>query len=178
MRTARHRIPLAIALLAGSAVAFGQTTAQEHAAHHPDQQTAAAGAATDAAKAPPGGTTQESIKEMHDRAAKMHKLMEQIQRTKDPTERARLLKEHRQVMLEQARSMQHMGCSMEMSESPQGETGPHRQMDKPGSTRTPEHAAAGGMMSEMMPCHQLTQARMDMVAEMLQEMLEHEKAER
>ena len=89
MRTARHRIPLAIALLAGSAVAFGQTTAQEHAAHHPDQQTAAAGAATDAAKAPPGGTTQESVKEMHDRAAKMHKLMEQIQRTKDPTERAR-----------------------------------------------------------------------------------------
>ena len=38
-----------------------------------------------------------------------------------------------------------------------------------------------GMMGsgpDMMQCHQIMEARMDMIATMLEEMLEHEKAER
>jgi len=176
MRTAIFRIPLAIALVAGSAMASGQTIPEEHAAHHPDQ-TAPAPATADVGKTP-SGTSQESLKKMHDRAAKMHGLMEQIKRTKDPAEREILLKQHREVMLEQAQAMQHRGCSMGMSDSPQGETGSHRQMDQRGATMTPERAQGGGMMSAMMQCHELTQARMDMTALMLQDMLDHEKAER
>jgi len=83
MRTIGCHIPLALALVAGSVLAFGQTP-EKHATHHPGQQAA------DAIPAP------------------------------------------------------------DTSETP----------------------------SEMMRCHQLTETRMDMIAQMLQEMLEHEKAER
>ena len=34
------------------------------------------------------------------------------------------------------------------------------------------------MVGDMMKCHQITETRMDMAIELLQQMLEHEKAER
>ena len=60
-------------------------------------------------------------------------------------------------------SMKHMKCGMEANKDANKDT-----------------AGQGGMMAGggMMKCHEMTQARMDMMIEMMDQMMEHEDAER
>ena len=131
---------LSLTLIALSVAAPAQVAPPGNVTGHPDQQ--AADSASPATGKGSGTTHQESLSTMHERAAKMHALMDQIQRTKDPEERERLLEQHRDLMLKQTQAIEQM-------ETAEGKR-----------------------------CNQSTQDRTDMIAEMLQEMLEHQKAER
>jgi hypothetical protein len=79
-----------VLLAAATAIAIGQVSPEDHAAHHPD-----AAAAT------------------QDHRSAMKALMEKLRNTSDPAERQRLLDEHRRAMRGQLDSMRHMKCSME-----------------------------------------------------------------
>jgi hypothetical protein len=97
-----------------------------------------------------------------DHSASMKALMEKLKNTKDPAERKRLLAEHRQLMHEQLDTMRHMNCDM------------GGQMD----ASKKDGASQGGMMAGggMMKCHEMTQARMSMMIDMMGQMMEHEEA--
>jgi hypothetical protein len=94
-----------------------------------------------------------------DHSSSMKALMDKIRNTTDPAERKRLLDEHRRAMHAQLDSMKRMKCGMEGSK---------------------DAGSQGGMMASggMMKCHEMTQARMDMMIEMMGQMMEHDDAAR
>jgi len=148
-----------IAAALGSS-AFAQTAPDEHASHHPE-----ATAPSEAAQ-PPKHDMQQNMKEMQ-------VLMEKIEKTKDPAERARLLAQHARAMHEQMMSMTPMSCGEGMGQMSgggmmgrggMGRSGP----DEAGKPGAPEHS--------MMACHQMMQARMNMMTGMMEQMLRHEEA--
>jgi len=101
----------------------------------------------------PGSDEQKQIKEMQNGATAMQALLDQVRDSKDPAERKKLLEQHHQMMVQQTEMMRHMGCGM---------------------------SATG--QGDMMQCHRMTEARMNMMATlleqlMLEEMMEHVKAE-
>lgn len=177
MSFTRYRLIFTLALVAASASAMAQTTPEEHAAHHPAQQSSPAGkpatTSSDEAKA---------IKEMQNGAAAMQALMDQIKESKNPAVRKKLLEQHRQMMLKQAQAMERMNCgkgmSGGMSRAGQGAKG-----GQGGSTGTSQMGQQGGLMSEdMMQCHKMMEARLNMTAAlmeqlMLEQMMEHVKSE-
>jgi len=137
-------------------IATTQVSPEDHAAHHPDQ-AAAAKSAPDPA-----------ISDMQARMKSMQELMDKLGQTKDPAERARLLAQHRKAMHEQLASMQHMDCAMMGSSA-----------GKP--------AGSGGAMGQgmhndmmnaaMMRCHEMMQARMDMMVGMMDQMMRYQEAQ-
>ena len=92
-----------------------------------------------------------------DHSSSMKALMDKIRNTTDPAERKRLLGEHRRAMLAQLESMKRMKCGMEGGK---------------------DSGTQGGMMAGggMMKCHEMTQARMDMMIDMMGQMMEHDDA--
>lgn len=179
MSFTRYRLIFTLALLAGSASAMAQTTPEEHAAQHPAQQSAPAGKL-----APSSSDEQKAIKEMQSGAAAMQALMDQIENTKDPAERKKLLEQHHRMMLKQTQAMEHMSCGMEMSGGMSGaDPGPMPGPAGPMGRSSGQTGRQGGMMGMgAMQCHQLMQARMNMMARimeqmMLEQMMEHVRAE-
>jgi len=161
MRYHSHRLLLATLLAAASPLTFAQVTPEEHAAHHPAEQAAPAEKSPQPAAAAP-----KSAAGMRENMTKMQALMDKLENTKDPAERQKLLAEHRQAMREQLAAMKGMNCGMGMAgapgESMKGQAG---------------NMAGGNMMSgDMMKCHEMMQARMNMMVGMMAQMMRHEEA--
>jgi hypothetical protein len=147
-------------------------TKDEHQAHHPDANVTTAPETDTKGEGEMG-----MMKSMQDGMKKMKELMEKLQATTDPEEKAKLLKQHMQAMREQMEKMRGMGGGMRMG-----------MMD--GGMGQGSKKAGGGMGMKMcggkkgmksgdmmMKCHRMMQARMDMMQEMMGQMLEHEDAE-
>jgi hypothetical protein len=120
----------------------------------PDRPSAAAQPAAPAAK--PGDSMQANMQ-------RMRSLMIRVGQTTDPAERQRLLAEHRGLMRRQIDAMKEMHCDMGMMA---GGMGMMSGASKDGSP------AAGAP-----PCHEMMEARMQMMTGMMEQMLLHEEAE-
>lgn len=178
MSFTRHRLVFTLALVTASASAMAQTTPDEPAVHHPAQQSAPSGNASTSSP-----EEAKAIKEIQSGAAAMRALMDQIKNSKDPAERKTLLERHHQMMVKQAQAMEHMRCRTGMSggiseAGPGAKGGPDGSMGPGGSMG--QH---GGMTDEaLMQCHQMMEARLNMTATlmeqmMLEQMMEHVKSE-
>jgi hypothetical protein len=137
----------------GSTV-FAQTGPDEHRDHHPDSKASSAPAH------PPIHGMQQNMKEMQ-------ALMEKIEETKDPSERARLLAQHAKAMREQMMSMTPMLCGEGMGQM--GGAG----MGRSGGGGAGKPGDAG---HSMMSCLNMMQERMNMMTGMMEQMLRHEDA--
>ena len=144
---------------------------EDHAAHHPPEGQAQTGPANDAANAGPlQGDMQEGMKNMREQ-------MKKIRATSDPAERKKLMRDHMQSMME---NMRHMKAESGKSRDAGG-----------GKTKTMDDGEEGadgakkkdgmmkeGMMKEgMMMKHKKVEARLDMLQQMMEQMLEHEHVE-
>jgi hypothetical protein len=168
---------LFLALVLGAATAaFGQVSPEEHAAHHPEQA-----APSSAATTAPATDMQQSMKSMQ-------ALMDKIEKTKNPAERARLLAQHREAMRQQLSSMKSMDCGMGMTSDAKAGAGSKMMGGMSGDKGAPEKGSQGnigqGMIGEggmmnggMMKCHEMMQARMAMMVGMMEQMMRHEDAQ-
>ncbi len=162
MKFQKHPVLIATLLVAAPALTFAQVTPEEHAAHHPAEQAAPAEKSPQPAAAAP-----KSAAGMQENMTKMQALMDRLENTKDPAERQKLLAEHRRAMREQLAAMKGMDCGMGM----------------PGASSEAMKGQAGGMAGEsmmgadMMECHEMMQARMNMMVGMMEQLMRHEEAE-
>ena len=162
MKFQRNPVLIAALLAMAPALTFAQVTPEEHAAHHPAEQAAPAD------KSPqPATTAPKSAGGMQENMAKMQALMNRLEDTKDPAERQKLLAEHRRAMREQLAAMKGMDCEMGMpgasGEAMKGQAG--------------SMAGASMMGADMMKCHEMMQARMNMMVGMMEQLMRHEEAE-
>lgn len=99
--------------------------------------------------------------EMMANMEKMQQQMEKIQATSDPKERQKLMQEHMQAMQENMKAMRGM-CGPMGSGQPGGMSmGKHKDMK-------------GG---DMMKQHDMMEKRMDMMQMMMEQMVQHQKAQ-
>ncbi len=158
---------LGVTLLAASGMAFCQVTPEEYGARHPPQQTTK----TDTNGKSDTGATSSAQADQE----KMRALMDKVHQTKDPAERKRLLEQHQRLMHEELQAMQQMKCPMIGFDgsAPSGKAPPDTAKGTGGGTK------GGGLMgADSKNCHQMMETRMDMTAALLEQMLEHEEAER
>ncbi len=140
-----------LVLLAAPIMASAQVAPDEHASRHPAQQTNEPGSSSKIA------SDAASIKDVQAEREKMHALMDKIQHTDDAAERKMLLEQHRKMMHQELHAMGQMKCPM------MGTPGPNQ---------------AGKSDGKLMECHQMMETRMEMTTALLEQMLEHEEAER
>ena len=183
---AMKRQILATLLIGAATIAHAQQKPEDHTAHHPGQT---APAQKTAPTMPSSEGTHGS--EMQGKMKEMQALMDRLAATKDPSERQRLLAQHRQAMREQLDSMMRMDCRVEMAGT-RDQAKSSDSMMKPGMPRmsspagAAEEPAPGGQMmgqgvmtgAGMMKCHEQMQARMKLMLGMMDQMIQHEDAER
>ncbi len=150
-----HREALVMVLLAAPG-AFAQVTPEGHVTSPAGKETST----SEPGKKADGGA--KSAKELQADQGKMQALMEEIQKTDDVAKRKRLLEQHQKMMHEELQAMQHMKCPM---------------MGADGNAQTGK-APPGKMGGDRAQCHQMMEERMDMTTVILEQMLEHEEAER
>ena len=163
---------LAVCIVLTAPMAFAQTKVDEHEAHHPDKKIAAPAATQKDSEGPAGAA---AMQPMQQNMKTMHEVMEKIQSSSDPAEKAELLKQHLQAMHDQMKMMLGMSGGMMMGMTQGG-------MGSEAKKRTNGTAMSCGKKGMkpgdmMMKCHQMMQARMDMMQDMMGQMLEHEEAE-
>ncbi|WP_395400977.1 hypothetical protein ACHMW6_25385 [Pseudoduganella sp. UC29_106] len=101
-------------------------------------------------------------KQMQENMKEMQHQMEKFQATTDPKERQKLMQEHMQSMQESMKEMHGMGGSMMSSDQHGGVTkGDHKNMAK----------------GDMMKHHDMMEKRMDMMQMMMEQMVQHQKAQ-
>jgi hypothetical protein len=107
--------------------------------------------------------TNKQMPRMQENMKEMQLQMEKIQATSDPKERQKLMQEHMQSMQENMKEMHGMGGSMMMSG------------DQRGGVAKDDHKdmAKGGMMKH----HDMMEKRMDMMQMMMEQMVQHQKAQ-
>ena len=162
----RFALPIFLASLLAVPVAQAADE-EDHSAHHPDagQQQAAPAQGDKAAGM--------NMEKMQEKMKKMQEQMEKIHAATDPAERRKLMKEHMQSMQEGMKMMGRMGGGMKggdmMAKAKKDQDGP--MMEDGGGDK-------GGMMGGMMmKKHKKMEDRMDMMQMMMEQMIEHEKAE-
>ena len=140
---------------------------EDHAAHHPGaDQSQAAPAQDDKAAGM-------KMEKMQEKMKKMQEQMEKIHAAKDPAERQKLMKEHMQSMQEGMKMMGRMGGGMKG-----GDMMAKAKKDQGEPTMEDGGGDKGGMMGGMMmKKHQMMVDRMDTLQMMMEQMIEHEKAE-
>jgi periplasmic protein CpxP/Spy len=138
---------------------------QDHEAHHP------ADAQVQDAPAPEGRGDGDREPPMRERMKKMQEQMREIHSTSDPEERKKLMQDHMQSMLEATRHMDSAGAdggkAREGKSMGDCKEGGEDAKEKDGMMK-------GGMM---MKRHKKVEARLDMLQKMMEQMLEHERAE-
>lgn len=133
---------------------------EDHSAHHPPAEQGQANAAPDEMA---GGMKMEKMQEQ---MKKMREQMEKIQATTDPQERQKLMEQHMQSMREGMKTMRGMGGKMgEKKDGPMMADGGKEKDGKP-----------MGMM--MMKRHKMMEDRLNMMQMLMEQMMEHENAER
>jgi len=138
---------------------------EDHTAHHPaGDQVPGVSEPDEGGAGTPRGAMQERMK-------KMREQMEKIRSTSDPEERKKLMQDHMQSMME---NMRHM-------DAPGADGGKAREHKAMGDCKEGAEGAKQkeGMMKKggmMMKQHKV-QARLDMLQQMMEQMLEHERAE-
>ncbi|MEK6209796.1 MAG: hypothetical protein AABM64_05370 [Pseudomonadota bacterium] len=136
---------------------------EDHVAHHAGaDQSQAAPAQDDKAAGMRMEKMQEKIK-------KMQEQMEKIHSAKNPQERQKLMQEHMQSMQEGMKMMGRMGAGMKG-----GDMMGKAKKDQ-GESMT--DAGEGMGMCMMMKKQKSAESRMDMLQMMMEQMIEHEKAE-
>jgi len=140
---------------------------EDHAAHHPGADQ------SEAAPVQDGKAATMRMEKMQERMKKMQEQMEKIHSAKNPQERKKLMQEHMQSMQEGMKMMGRMGGGMKggdmmaKAKKDQGES----MMEDGGGDK-------GGMMGGMMmKKHKKMEDRMDMLQMMMEQLIEHEKAE-
>ena len=139
----------------------------DHAAHHPGADKGQAAPVEDDKAA---GMKMEKMQE---KMKKMQEQMEKIHSAKNPQERQKLLQEHMQSMQEGMKMMGRMGGGMkggDMMAKARKDQGESMMEDGGGD----KGGMRGGMM---MKKHKKMEDRMDMLQMMMEQMIEHEKAE-
>lgn len=159
-----NKILLPLLLTATLALPIAQAADEEdHSAHHPGAGE------TQTTPAPDAMAGEKRMEKMRAQMEKMHEQMEKIHATTDPQERQKLMEEHMQSMRESMKTMRGMGGKMGMmgkkKDAPMMEGGGKEADGKP-----------MGMM--MMKRHKMMEDRLDMMEMMMEQMMEHENAER
>ena len=167
----RFYVPFLCLSLTAPAV-LAEHDADEHAGHHPQEQAAAPAPQAEHDHSQGGGKLQQNMKKMQD-------LMAQILKTEDPKMRSELLQQHLQAMREQIMMMRRMAAmKMEMM----GGDGKGDATGGDGKAEKKEgmmDGKKGGMMGGgMMMMHKKMEQRVDMLEQLLEQMVEHEAAER
>lgn len=150
-----------IPLIAGAAL-IAATQAFADDAHHAAADAPSSGAAA-VSSAQPGVHSGKRIEAMRSEMLKMMDQMRQLQQTKDPAERQRLLDEHMQTMQETMRTMQGMGGPMAM-----GMMGAQQKDGAAGHVHGTSHGAGTNERMNMM------EQRMDMMQMMMGQMMQQE----
>lgn len=137
---------------------------EDHSAHHPGAEEGQPAASPDSM---PG---EKKMEKMRAQMKKMHEQMEKIHAARDPQERQKLMEEHMQSMREGMETMRGMGGGrMGMMDSkkdgPMMEDGDKEKGGKP-------------MSMMMMKRHKMMEDRLEMMEMMMEQMMEHENAER
>ena len=160
-----NKFPLSLLLTAMLALPIAQAADEEdHSAHHPGAEEG------QAASAPDNMAGEKKMEKMQEQMKKMHDQMEKIHATKDPQERQKLMEEHMQSMRDGMKAMRGMGGGKmgmmgKKKDGPMMEDGGKEKDGKP-----------MGMM--MMKRHKMMENRLDMMQMMMEQMMEHENAER
>jgi hypothetical protein len=143
-------VAIALILAAVPAFASAQAGPDEHAAHHPQAASASA---------PASGATGAGDLEQKQQA--MQALVEKLEKTRNASERQRLLDEHRQAMNDQVAALKRLKCA-------------GMRMNGGGMGQRPQ----GEMMmgGEMMKCHETMQVRTEMLLGLMEQMMRHEDA--
>jgi hypothetical protein len=140
------RFVATILLMTTATIGWCQTSPEDHAAHHPPE------------KSPPATLAAES----KDAMAPARSLIERAEHAATASERERLLDEHLAAMRKQLDSLKSQQCMME-------------KMDGAAMGAGPSDGAKTGKMGEgmggdhMMKCHQMMKARMETMAELLEQ---------
>ena len=115
------------------------------------------------APAKPAMGMDKQMPQMQENMKKMQQQMEKFQATTDPKERQKLMQEHMQTMQENMKAMHGMGGPMMMGGDRHGgmAMGAHKGM------------ADGDMMKH----HDMMEKRMDMMQMMMEQMVQHQKAQ-
>jgi hypothetical protein len=138
--------------------------------HHPDKAASSAKASpsTKAPRsAPKPPIDEKSMAQMQDHMKKMQDIMARLQKTNDPAERQKLMAEHTKAMYEGMQAMRGMGGGMMQGMMGAGMMGGAQKdgAGKPGMGRD------APMPLEMMG------RRVDMMQMMMEQMMEHQKAQ-
>ena len=163
-----NKLKLSIFLASLFALPMTQAADEDdHSAHHPDADQ------QQAAPAPDEKAAGMAMGKMRENMKKMQEQMQKIHATTDPAERRKLMKEHMQSMQEGMKMMGRMGGGMKG-----GDMMAKAKKDQGGSMMEDGGGDKGGMMGGMMmKKHKKMEDRMDMMQMMMEQMIEHEKAE-
>ena len=158
-----NKLTLSLLLTAMLALPIAQAADEEdHSAHHPGAEEG------QAASTPDSMAGEKKMEKMQEQMKKMREQMEKIHATTDPQERQKLMEEHMQSMREGMKTMRGMGgnkMGMMGKDKPMMEDGGKEKDGKP-------------MGMKMMKRHKIMEERLDMMQMMMEQMLEHENAER
>src|SRR6266568_3780512 len=130
--------------------------------HHPDKASPPAKATPSAKSQPPAlkaPIDEKAMAQMQGHMKKMQDIMTRLQKTTDPAERKKLMEEHTKEMQEGMQMMRGMGGGM-MGQAP-----------KDGAAKSGPRGRGAPLSPEMM------ERRMDMMQMMMEQMMEHQKAE-
>jgi len=148
------RLVVAAFMMAFAPVAWSQTSPEDHAAHHPPEKAQVTSPAT--------ATGDGMVMGSKDDMTAIRGLIERAEREKNATERDRLLDDHLAAMRKQLEGLKSQQCSME-------KMGGAAMGGKPAEGGKPGMMSDGMKDGHMMMCHQMMKARMDALAELLEQ---------
>ncbi len=141
-------------------IGWSQTSPEEHAAHHPPEKAQAT--------APAAAMADPATMELKDGSVAIRGLIERAERAKTAAEREHLLDEHLAAMRKQLAALKSQKCAMEdMDGAAMG--------GKPAAGTKPDMMGEGMKMGDgmkgdhMMMCHQMMKARMEAMADLLEQ---------
>ena len=145
---------------------------EDHAAHHPGADQSQAAPVPNSFRYPLEGYDKAAamrMDKMQERMKKMQEQMEKIHSAKNTQERQKLMQEHMQSMQEGMKMMGRMGGGMK--------GGDMMAKAKKDQGKSMTDAGDGMGMCMMMMKQKSAEFRMDMMQKMMEQMIEHEKAE-